>query len=167
MIQSPAGPDLVLFCYFSVCSGFPRCPGSFAFTRREEIKTSADWTNCILTQWCICLSESYQWQFEASDIISRHVVLCVSRKARSPDRRRLNNKIGRGLFTPAAVGLSDSAARVLLGDGQIKDSRADRRRLRSPPFNPESCFTRAAMSGQSLISSRCPSAFHQHLRLQQ
>lgn len=53
-------------------------------------------------------------------------------------------------------GLSDSAARVLLGDGQIKDSRADRRRLRSPPFNPESCFTRAAMSGRTLISSRCP-----------
>lgn len=160
VIQSLAGPELVLFCYIPACSGFPRCPGSFAFTRREEIKTFADRTNCILTQWCICLSESYRWQFEASDIISRHAVLRVSSNTRCPHRRWLNNKIGRGLFTTAAVGLSDSAVRVLLGDRQIKDSWADRRRLRSPPFSPESCFTRAAMSGWTLISSRCRSASH-------
>lgn len=65
----------------------------------------------------------------------------IGRQRRPPPREpretparidgRLNDEIGGGLFTPAAAaaGLSDSAARVLLGDGQIKDSRADRRRL--------------------------------------
>lgn len=159
-----AGPKLVLFCYIPSRSLFCALSRSGSLLLQEKKQTFADLTNYILLQWCTVCADNWSRIINiVGDILLFRRFAFLREKCQqmlvSKKGGRERERDWQSLVCSASVWVSDNAVRVLLGDGQIKNSRTTCGKTDTSlkaSIHPWVMFHGAAVSGWTLISSRCP-----------